>query len=139
MDEAPANSARVTPRASADWFRGLDKVFAPLNIFYGRSRPSRFRRGPHSPSLFAEAPGCPASPVSSENVRRPLRPSTHTLAHAVPSRVSRLINVLSVSIRMSTLSFFRQAPLPRPRTCSDTRPDHRQFSHKPLFLLVLYR
>jgi hypothetical protein len=74
MDEAPASSARVMPRAHAAWFRGLDKVFAPQKIFLWPFTPADFDAGDIQLSPVAEAPACPANPVSSESLLATLAP-----------------------------------------------------------------
>jgi hypothetical protein len=75
------------PRAKADWFRGLDKIFAPQTFLWPFLTPADFGAGCVLISLVAKgSPACPTSPLSSENSWRPLRPSTHTLAHALTSR-----------------------------------------------------
>jgi hypothetical protein len=62
MDEAPASSARVTPRASADWFRGLDKFVAPQNIFMAVLTPAGSGAGRIRFQPVAKVPGLPGEP-----------------------------------------------------------------------------
>jgi hypothetical protein len=94
------------PRAQADWFRELDKIFAPQTFFMAVLDPADFGAGCVVLPPVVEIVGLPGEPVSSEVRWRPRRRSTPVLAHALPSRVSRSTNVPIVSIKMSTLSFY---------------------------------
>ena len=67
------------------------------------------------PAVSTKAPSFPPAAADPRPTRkprvqanfswRPLRHQTHTLAHALTSRDARSVNVRSVSIKMSTLSF----------------------------------
>jgi hypothetical protein len=50
VDDAPASSASVMPRAKAVLFRGLDKIFAPQTFLWSFSAPPIFDEAASSPA-----------------------------------------------------------------------------------------
>jgi hypothetical protein len=110
------------------------------NVFMAVLDPAGFDAGCMFISPVDRGPGLPGEPRFKRKSRwRPLRPSTHTLAHALPSRVSRSTNVPFVSIKMSTLSFCdasARKPLHR-REPLATRPDPIMLFYLILLLYLL--